>query len=296
VTRGASRAVVVGALLALAACAPQPAAAPPVAPVATAPAAPAAPAADLRIMTWNVKTNEFDPPDWAPVVAAQAPDVVTFQEICAGDAQRLADLLRTEHGLDYQVATGAAREPLYETCPPSASAPLEFGQAVLSRVPLRDPVTTPLPDPGGLDEPRAYLAVTLDLPGGPVRLLTTHITIGRDTGDTAAKSARRRELQGQQIAAVARAAAGAGGRVVLTGDFNVGPDDPRLDPVEQAGLQEVDRGRNAFTGGNDPRTPDAPADAKIDYIFLAGIAQVGTPQAPWVTGSDHRPLIATVHS
>jgi endonuclease/exonuclease/phosphatase family metal-dependent hydrolase len=265
-------------------------------PTTAAPAAtPApAPAAELRVMTWNVKTNEFDAPDWAPVVAEQAPDVVAFQEICAGDAEDLADLLRTQHGLDYQVVPGSAREAIYETCRTTAAGPVVFGQAVLSRVPLRDPVTTPLPDPDGLDEPRALLSVTLDLPGAPVRLLTTHITIGADTGDDAAKKARRRVLQGEQIAAVARAAAAAGERVVLMGDFNVGPDDPRLDPVERAGLQEVDRGRNAPTGNNRIDAPGSAADRKIDYMFLEGVGQVGEPETFWVPSSDHRPLVATL--
>jgi endonuclease/exonuclease/phosphatase family metal-dependent hydrolase len=268
-----------------------PATAPPV-PVPVA--APLAPGSELRVMTWNVKTNEFDAPDWAPVVAEQAPDVVAFQEICAGDAQDLADLLRTEHGLDYQVVPGPAREAIYESCATTAAGPVVFGQAVLSRVPLRDPVNTILPDAGGLDEPRAFLAVTLDLPGGPVRLLTTHITIGADTGDTEAKKARRRALQAEQIEVVARAAADSGGRVVLMGDFNVGPDDPRLDVVEQAGLQEVDRGRNAPTGNNRTDDPGSAADRKIDYMFLAGVRQVGDPETFWVPSSDHRPLVATL--
>ena len=123
-------------------------AAPAATPAATPVSAPAAaPAAALRVMTWNVKTNEFDAPDWAPVVAEQAPDVVAFQEICAGDAEDLADLLRTQHGLDYQVVPGSAREAIYETCRSTAAGPVVFGQAVLSRCPCatRSPRPSPIP-------------------------------------------------------------------------------------------------------------------------------------------------------
>jgi endonuclease/exonuclease/phosphatase family metal-dependent hydrolase len=302
VSRGAARigfvvVLVCVAVLSVVLIVRQPASAPAAAPAPpTAVPTSAAPAKDLRVMTWNVLTNTFDAPDWAPVVAQQAPDVVAFQEICAGDAKQLADLLRTEHGLDYQVALGPARKALYETCDPTPeTGDVVFGEAVLSRVPLRDGVTTALPDPAGLDEPRAYLSVTLDVPGAaPIRLLTTHITIGRDTGDDDAKSARRRDLQGQQIATVARAAGSAGDRVLLLGDFNVGPGDPRMDPVAQAGLHDVDEGRNSPTGGNDYEKPGSAADAKIDYVFGKGLEQIGTPQTSWVPTSDHRPLVATL--
>jgi endonuclease/exonuclease/phosphatase family metal-dependent hydrolase len=274
-----------------------PATAVPAAPDPTPAAAPAAPAEqgpELRVMTWNVRTNTFDAPDWAPVVAELRPDVVAFQEICAGDAQDLADLLRAEHGLDYRVAPGPAREALYESCETTAAGPVVFGQAVLSRVPLRDAVTTILPDGDDLDEPRALLAVTLDVPGAPVRLLTTHITVGPEPGDSATTADRRVALQAEQIEVVARAAADSGERVVVLGDLNVGPDDPKLDVVERAGLVEVDRDRNAPTGNNRVEEPGSAAANKIDYLFVKGLTQVGAPQTFWVPSSDHRPLLATL--
>jgi endonuclease/exonuclease/phosphatase family metal-dependent hydrolase len=285
---------VFGPATATPAAAPVPAAVPAPIPVPTPTAAPAAGGPELRVMTWNVRTNAFDAPDWAPVVAERRPDVVAFQEICAGDAQDLADLLRAEHGLDYQVVPGPAREALYETCETTAAGPVVFGQAVLSRVPLRDPVTTPLPDGGGIDEPRAFLAVTLDLPGTPVRLLTTHITVGPGADDSAALAEQRVALQAAQIDAVTRAAADSGERVVVLGDLNVGPDDPKLDGLERAGLLEVDRERNAPTGNNRFDAPGSPAENKIDYVFVRGLTQVGEPETYWVPSSDHRPLVAVL--
>ncbi|MCO1657318.1 endonuclease/exonuclease/phosphatase family protein [Pseudonocardia humida] len=245
-------------------------------------------------MTWNVRTNTFDAPDWAPVVAERAPDVVAFQEICAGDAEDLVGLLRAEHGLDYELVPGPAREALYETCRSTAAGPVVFGQAVLSRVPLKDPVNTLLPDGGGLDEPRAFLAVTLDVPGAPIRLLTTHITIGPERGDSEEKGRRRLALQAEQVDAVTRAAAAAGDRVVVLGDLNMGPDDPRLDGLQRAGLRDVDEGRNSPTSDNRVEEPGSPARNKIDYLFVKGLERVGDPQTFWVPSSDHRPLVATL--
>jgi endonuclease/exonuclease/phosphatase family metal-dependent hydrolase len=245
-------------------------------------------------MSWNVRTNTYDAPDWAPVVAERRPDVVAFQEICAGDAEDLVALLREEHGLAYEMVPGPAREALYETCRDTADGPVVFGQAVLSRVPLKDPVNTLLPDGDNLDEPRAFLAVTLDVPGAPVRLLTTHITIGPERGDSEEKGERRLALQAEQVATVGRAAAGSGERVLVLGDFNMAPQDGRLDVFEEADLLDVDRERNAPTGGNDAEKPGSPAAHKIDYMFVRGVEQVGEPQTFWVPSSDHRPLVATL--
>jgi endonuclease/exonuclease/phosphatase family metal-dependent hydrolase len=250
----------------------------------------------LRVMTWNVRTADFDPPDWAGVVAERRPDVVAFQEICAGEAQRLADLLRDGYGQRYEVVTGSARVSHYRGCDP-ATGPVVFGrvvfgQAVLSRLPVHDPVTTVLPDGGGVDEPRTFLSVTVAAPGGPVRVLTTHLTVGPGAEEDEPTRARRTALQAEQVDAVAAAAGG--DRVVVLGDLNMAPDDPRLAVVQRAGFVEVDRGRNAPTSNNNPDVPGSAADRKLDHVFVRGLSVLGEPQTSWVGGSDHRPLVAEI--
>jgi endonuclease/exonuclease/phosphatase family metal-dependent hydrolase len=287
-TRRTALVVALGGLIALALV---------VLPALSAPAAPVAATGgtgpQLRVMTWNVRTADFDPDDWAPVVADLRPDVVGLQEVCAGEAQRLADLLGDEHDLDYEVAVGGAREARYPGCEPTAAGPASFGQAVLSRVPLRDAANTALPDGGGVDEPRAFLSVVLDAPGGPVRLLTTHITIGPGAEEDAATGARRTALQAEQVEVVARAAA-AGERVLVVGDLNMVPGDPRLAVLHEAGLREVDAERNAATSNNRPDRPGSPAERKLDHVFVRGLAPVDAPRTLWVPSSDHRPLVATL--
>lgn len=250
----------------------------------------------LRVMTWNVRTADFDAPDWAGVVAEQRPDVVAFQEICAGEAQRLADLLRDAHGQRYEVVTGSARVSHYPGCDRSTGPILfgqvVFGQAILSRLPVRDPVTTVLPDGGGVDEPRAFLSVTVDAAGGPVRVLTTHLTVGPGAEEDAVTAARRTALQAEQVDAVAAAAGG--GQVVVLGDLNMAPGDPRLGVLGRAGLVEVDRGHDAPTSNNNSEVPGAAAERKLDHVFVRGLAVVGEPETFWVSGSDHRPLVAEV--
>lgn len=258
--------------------------------------APAPVGPDLRVMTWNVKTGDFDADDWVRVVADQHPDIVGFQEICVREAERLADLLRDEHGLDYTVAVGGVREAHYPGCDPAAAGPVVFGQAILSRLPVRDAANTFLPDGGGLDEPRGFLSVTVDPPGGPIRILTTHITIGPSAEEDEETSARRVALQAEQVDSVAQEAARSGDRVLVLvlGDFNMEPDDPRLDVLLRAGLLEVDQGRNAPTSFNRSDEPGSAADRKLDYVFRKGLPLLGDPETYWVGSSDHRPLIATV--
>jgi endonuclease/exonuclease/phosphatase family metal-dependent hydrolase len=249
----------------------------------------------LRVMTWNVETADFDPDDWVGVVADQHPDVVGFQEICVGEAQRLAGLLRDRYGLDYAVAVGGARVSHYPGCDPPGTDPLVvFGQALLSRLPVRDAATTFLPDGGGVDEPRTCLSVTIDPPGGPVRILTTHLTIGPGAEEDAVTAARRTALQAQQADTVAQEAARSGSRVLVIGDLNMPPDDPRLAVMARAGLTEVDRGRDSPTSNNNVEVPGAAADRKLDYVFQKGLPPTGDPRTSWVAGSDHRPLVATV--
>lgn len=52
------------------------------------------PPVDVRVMTWNVRTSDFGPSDWATVINDLRPDVLTLQETCAAEAPKLVDELR----------------------------------------------------------------------------------------------------------------------------------------------------------------------------------------------------------
>ncbi|GAA4932994.1 endonuclease/exonuclease/phosphatase family protein [Actinomycetospora succinea] len=237
---------------------------------------PPPPPPGLRVVTWNVQTGEHDPTEWAPVVADLHPDVLALQEVCTRDAEELAELLRRDHGLDYQVARGPIRPPT----PAEASAPVNaalgpacdtgpndvlYGVAVLSRLPMSPPRVVTFP-PDRRDEQRGYLAVDVTTPTGPIAVANAHI--GLDG------------VQADQLRRLAEGVAGSGPAIVL-GDLNVDPTDPDLAPLRQ-GFTEVDP-----TGQY-----ETTAHGKIDYIFLRGLAPTGPPQSPDVTSSDHRPLVA----
>ncbi len=246
-------------------------------PVVTTPD-PTDPAA-LRVMTWNVQTGEHDPPEWAPVVAQLRPDVLALQEICTDDAEELARLLQRDHGLTYEVVPGPIRPPT----PAEANAPVnaalgpacdtgpedvQFGLAVLSLLPVTGArVTTYPPDPR--DEQRGYLSLQVTTRAGQaVFVHTTHLGLDGTQDD--------------QLRRLSADAAGAAPAVVL-GDLNLIASQPELAPLRQR-FAEVDPDARLATS----------LLGKIDYIFLRGLAPVGAPEAPDVSVSDHRPLVATL--
>lgn len=232
---------------------------------------------DLRVMTWNVETHAHQPSEWAPVVAQLHPDVLALQEICAGEADELATLLQHDHGLTYRVVPGPIRPPT----PAEAHAPVnaalgpacqtgpddvEYGLAVLSRLPVSDPVVTTYP-PDHRDEQRGLLSVRVTTAAGTVVAVhDTHLGLNGVAAD--------------QVRHLADDASGTAPAVVL-GDLNLGAEAPELAPL-RAGFTELD------PDGRHPTT----AEGAIDHVFLRGLTVVGSPEAPAVTSSDHRPLVA----
>jgi endonuclease/exonuclease/phosphatase family metal-dependent hydrolase len=257
-------ALVVAALLTLGAC--------------TATPPPAGPAA-LRVMTWNVETHAHDPAEWAPVVAQLHPDVLALQEICAGEADQLAALLARDHGPTYRVVPAPIRPPTSAEAHAPVNAALgpacgtgpddvRYGLAVLSRLPVTDPVVATYP-PDHRDEQRGYLRLRVTTASGVT--VTVHDThLGLD--GVAADQVRR-------LAADAADGQGVTPAVVL-GDLNLPVGAPELAPL-RTGFAEVDP---------DGRLPTT-AQGAIDHVVVRGLHVVGAPEAPAVTSSDHRPLV-----
>ena len=145
----------------------------------------------LRVMTWNVRTSDFDPADWAPVVAAARPDVLGLQEICAGEAVALAELLRRDHGLAYEAVPGPVRPtPAEDRDPVNAAlrrpcrdgAVVQYGLAVLTRLPVTT-AATELFAPDHRDEQRGYQRLVLEGAGGaPLTVLNAHLGLAGVAG------------------------------------------------------------------------------------------------------------------
>lgn len=244
---------------------------------------------DLRVMTWNVQTAEHSPSEWVQTIAEWRPDVIGLQEICAGEADGLADLLRHDHGLAYQPVPGPIRPvPAEDGKPVNAElrrpcrdgAVVQYGLAVLSRLPVTT-AATELFAPDNRDEQRGYQRLTLRAPSGvPLTVYNAHLGL-----------AGVQDAQVHDLGAAARS--GAGPTVVL-GDLNVPFGRGRtLAPLSDH-FAEVDPSGRLPTSVNRPDAPNLPADNKIDYIFYRDLGSPRPAEAPWVPSSDHRPLIGVL--
>jgi endonuclease/exonuclease/phosphatase family metal-dependent hydrolase len=275
----AAVALVVAAVLGVAvACAPPP-------PPAESPT-------DVRVMTWNVLTARYDPPQWAGTIAAWRPAVVGLQEICAGEAVALAEELRRDHGLPYVAVPGPVRPtPAEDAQPVNAElrhpchdgAVVSYGLAVLTLLPVTT-ATTGLYAPDHRDEQRGYQRLTLRGPdGAPLTVYNTHL------GLAGVAAAQIRDLAGR--------AGSEPGPTVVVGDLNEpqGQDPAAMAPLRDA-FAEVDPDGRFPTSENDPGNPDTPPQEKIDYVFFRGLRSAGPATVPWVPASDHRPVIGILRS
>ena len=232
----------------------------------------------IRVMTYNVHNGfntegQLDLEAIAQVIAAQAPDVVSLQEVSRGWAVNgsadMATWLSRRLGMAY-------------TFSPYGDA--VWGHAVLSRRPILQIQTRPLP-PAGLLIKRSFSFQQLDWGDGKtLSLLNTHYHhIPADSAIRVEQSAVIRLFLAGQPA----------GPVVLTGDLNAEPDKPELARLFEFGLRDVVREAGAVSGYTYPAS--APV-RQLDYILISpdltatGVEIIASP------ASDHRPIVVTLAS
>ncbi|MEQ9607681.1 MAG: endonuclease/exonuclease/phosphatase family protein, partial [Kiloniellaceae bacterium] len=132
----------------------------------------------LRVLTWNVHgciggDGRHDIARVGAGVRALSPDIAAFQEV---DSRRRSapgtagigevyDLLRAEvgeHGHDAWAISGADGR---------------YGQILASRFPLQDKRVHDISQPGR--EPRKVMSASIDLPTARLRVIATHLGLGR---------------------------------------------------------------------------------------------------------------------
>jgi endonuclease/exonuclease/phosphatase family metal-dependent hydrolase len=225
----------------------------------------AAPAATLRVLTWNIHSE--NPDRLAAAIEASGADVVALQEVdayrersgCRHQAFDIAQHLGMRARLGANIRSG-------EECGNGRQA--LYGDAVLSRYPILEWQHTLLPNQGG--EQRGMTETVLDVDGRRVRVVATHL-------EFASRSERRAQAQ----AVVERLKASAEPTVVM-GDLNGEPDDSGLAPLRDAFTDAW-----AAAGNGDGYTnPTSDPHRRIDYVFVRG----ATPTRAEVrddTTSDH---------
>ncbi|MET8266544.1 endonuclease/exonuclease/phosphatase family protein [Micromonospora arida] len=227
----------------------------------------------LTVVAYNVRMGfgldgRFDLTGLAQVVDRQRPDVVLLSEVdrawLLNGGHDTLDLLSDRLGMPY--VFGPAADPVW-------------GDAVLSRWPVRDPRTLPLAAVGAPTGAQA-LAVTLDL-GDGVRtaVVSTHLQPPPGKGPVV------------QARAVAEFATGyaAGRPLVVAGDLNTEPGDEAFAEFTKVGLVDALAAARplATSPADDPRQ-------QIDHIFVSPGLTPGDPVAPRSTASDHLSVAVTV--
>ena len=242
----------------------------------------------VRVVTFNTHhgvggDSKHDLARLAQVLAAADADVICLQEVDRHFGDRSEDVdqaLLLSRALDMQLAWGPAIDE-----PRAGGGPdREYGNALLSRLPILVSDVHRLPGGG---EPRVALRTMIELDGGTLWVINTHLSTG---------NAERRGRQVATLAALHTDPMAAG---VLVGDFNARPDAPelaalrgRFDDAWELADERDDQSGWRFWQHDDGLThPAHSPHRRIDQVWVSpGIA---VPEARVLDArgaSDHLPL------
>lgn len=234
----------------------------------------------LRVLTFNIQhchpylQKEWDEIDFtlfADVIRCFDADIVGLNEVRGegvspsyrAQAQILAELL------GYHAFFAPAIEV-------PRGGP--YGNAILSKLPPVKTEIVPIPDPEK-DPNRSWyesrcVAKAVYPIGAGVTMLTTHFGLNPEEARNAAATVCEQVKKAETP-------------VILTGDFNLKPEDPILNPIRALLTDTAD----AFARPQLSYPSDVPKE-KIDYIFTSPSVKTAFATIPPVVASDHRPYFA----
>ncbi len=232
----------------------------------------------VRVMTYNIHQG-FDARGrhgmeaLAQVIEAEDPDIVALQEITRGwlinGSVDTLVWLSQRLGMDY--VFGPAGDSVW-------------GNAVLSRFPIRAVRNRLMPNNDQIVMNRGFLTLEVDLGGGEsLEVLATHFHNGEEEEDAGHRM--------PQALAVLEAIDSTR-TVVLLGDLNASPDHPEM--LEIAGAGFVDAFAAAGPGGDGFTWPADELEQRIDYVWTSPDLTVTDFSMPVSTASDHLAVAVTV--
>ncbi len=230
----------------------------------------------LRIMTWNIHHGEgsdgkIDLQRIAKLIRSQSVDLVALQEVDKGVA-------RTDRR-DLPAELAALTKMEYVFSNNFAFQGGEYGNAILSRLPIRSSTNTHLRmlRPG---EQRGILETTVDWGSRSLRFFSTHIDHRRDDAERLVNVEEFKRLVEDTDTSL----------VIIAGDFN---DFPGSRVHQRMSESFVDAWEAAGEGDGFTFSSDRPR-SRIDYIWLLKGSPLKTTglSIPETAASDHLPLIA----
>lgn len=267
----------------------------------------------IRLTTWNLWWRFGDAERRRPVIATvlrrAQPDIVGLQEVWQRGSLNAAGELSAELG--FHTAFGpAADSSLWQQ---RGHADYGIGNAIVSRWPFISTQSIALPAGNAPDESRFALSAEVATPFGSMRFTTVHLNSG--WWHNGIRAAQLRHLMGWLADQPANDLP-----MVLTGDFNAGPDfdeirpltgraapyDNRLPLIDSwAHANPDDPGttwdqRNPYVDGAEPST-------RIDYVFtgvprLDGAGRIrlseriGVQPVEGIVASDHYGVITEIEA
>lgn len=229
----------------------------------------------MRVATWNLWWR-FGPweqrfPAIVATLADADADVVCLQEVWTGDGRdQAAELAEALGGLHHVFA---AKYDFFG---------YEFGNAVLSRWPIRDHGDRHLPTPDDEDEGRLVVRAEIEGPRGPFSVYSTHLHYRLHHSDI-------RQAQVRDVCEHIRDTAVADHPPLLAGDFNAVPDADEIRmltgrtavPAPPLVFRDVwtwapgDGPGHTWDNVNPFVAAEAEPTMRIDYLFSAGPGEGG---------------------
>ena len=230
----------------------------------------------IKVMSFNVlhceawKENRIDFDAFAKAILDSGADIIGLNEMrgkgTREDYQAQAEILAEKTGFSYYFAKAI-----------DVDGTNPYGNALLSRYPLKNARTVKIPDPlvriGGRFETRCLLKADVDV-GDGLTVLVTHFGLEKSEQKNAVKTVLA-NLGAEKL--------------ILMGDFNVTPENTVLDPIRK----KLNDAADLFTAPLRSFPSDAP-DCKIDYIFASPAVKILSADIPALVLSDHRPHIAEI--
>jgi len=284
----------------------------------------------MKLITWNVQwcrgvDGKVDPARIVRHAKAIADfDVLCLQEIAnnypepllAGSRgeNQFAELARLLPG--YAPVPGVAVD-----VPAPAGARRHFGNMILSRLPVGQVFRHLLPypvDPGVNGMPRIAVEAVIDAASGPVRVITTHLEYyGKKKRSAQVEALRTIYAEGSGHARLGGIVDTSGGpfhtrprpaSTIITGDFNLEPDDPLHARMGASFADGTPPLRDAWEVAHpgvthastfkiyEKQAPDEP-ELHCDFIFVSAdlaprVRMVRVDQK--TQASDHQPVLLDV--
>ncbi|MGY2085597.1 endonuclease/exonuclease/phosphatase family protein [Blastococcus sp. SYSU DS0539] len=243
----------------------------------------------VRLVTFNTHHGvgadaRHDLPRLATLLASVDADVICLQEVDRHYGARSEDVdqaLLLSRALDMQLAWG----PAIDEERPGDQPPRQYGNALLSRLPILISDVHPLP---GRGEPRSALRTMVELDGGALWITATHLTT---------RSADERAAQVATLAGLHTESMETG---VLVGDFNTEPDAPELDVLRQrftdawrlARARDDQAGWRFWQADAGKTHPARSPHRRIDQVWVSsGVAVAGAYVLDAEGASDHLPVV-----